>query len=127
MRIVLADDDSVIKGLIHGLLTDAYDVVAQFGDGETLVRRMGDYCPDVAIVDISMPGMSGIEATRQITKQCRKVKVIVLSVHDESAYVDAAFDAGARGYVLKFAAHSELIPAIEAVAADARYLSAQLR
>lgn len=126
-RIVLADDDGVILGLVRDLLSTDYDVVAQVSDGEALVRSVVEHCPDFAVVDVSMPVKSGIQATREITKSCRSVKVIMLSVHDELAYVDAAFEAGARGYVLKFAAYSELIPAIRAVATDGRYLSSRLR
>lgn len=127
MRVVLADDDSVIRSLIRSLLSETCDVVAQAGDGQTLVQRVSEHCPDIAVVDIAMPIMSGIEATRAILRTCNTVKVIMLSVHDERAYLDAAFEAGARGYVLKFAASKELIPAIEAVSANRRYVSTRLR
>lgn len=74
-----------------------------------------------------MPGMNGIEAARAIHRADAIVGIVILSVHDEPAYIQAAFDAGARGYVLKLAAESELIPAIEAVSADHFCVSTDLR
>lgn len=126
-RVIIAEDDAFILSVVSDMLANSYDVVAQVADGQSLVRIAGECSPDVAIVDISMPRLTGIEATREITENCKAVKVVILSVHDEPAYVDAAFEAGALAYVLKLAAGDELIPAIEAVRSNRRYLSARLR
>lgn len=126
-RIVVADDDRVILNLIQALLAGTYDIVAQVSDGGELLLKVAEQNPEIAIVDISMPSLNGIEATRALTATHAGVKVIMLSIHDEFAYVEAAFKAGALGYVLKLAAGRELIPAIESVASDRRYLSADLR
>jgi DNA-binding NarL/FixJ family response regulator len=126
-RLVLADDDSLILEMVEGLLKTRYDVVGRASDGLALLEEVRRHRPDVAIVDISMPKLSGIEATRRICHSPQEVKIVILSVHDDSAYVDAAFDAGAHAYVLKQAAEQELIPAIETVAAAGSYVSLRLR
>lgn len=127
LRVVLADDDRIILGLVRNLLADTYDVVGQAENGRTLVETVNAQHPDLAIVDVSMPGLSGIEATRKIVASDRHVRIILLSIHDEQAYVDAAFEAGASGYVLKISASTDLIPAIETVVSNGRYLSPRLR
>lgn len=127
LRVVLADDDRIILGLVRNLLAKTYDVVGQAEDGRTLVETVHTQSPDLAIIDVSMPGLSGIEATREIMASGRSVRVILLSIHNEQAYVDAAFEAGASGYVLKISASTDLIPAIETVRANGRYLSPRLR
>lgn len=127
MRVVVADDDPLILELIREMLSEACDVVAEAGDGQSLVDAVAQHAPDIAVVDVSMPGLNGIEATRLLRDQGRSVRVVMLSVHDQPAYVEAAFAAGARGYVLKFAANLELIQAIRAVASDRLYLSTELR
>lgn len=127
LRVVLADDDQIILGLVRNLLAEAYDVVGQAEDGRTLVETIHAQSPDLAVIDVSMPGLSGIEATREIMASGLGVRVILLSIHDEQAYVDAAFEAGASGYVLKLSASTDLIPAIETVRSNGRYLSPRLR
>jgi DNA-binding NarL/FixJ family response regulator len=127
LRVVLADDDRIILGLVRNLLAEAYDVVGQAEDGRKLVETVNAQQPDLAIIDVSMPGLSGIEATRAIRAADRGVRVILLSIHDEQAYVEAAFEAGASGYVLKISASTDLIPAIETVRSNGRYLSPRLR
>lgn len=126
-RLVLADDDPKILDMVGSLLGSHYDIVGRASDGQTLVDTVLRLSPDVAVVDISMPRLSGIEATRTIRASGGIVKIVILSVYDDSAYVEAAFDAGAHGYVLKLAAENELIPAIEAVATNGSYLSIGLR
>lgn len=125
---MLADDDPVILEMVARLLRSRYEIVGSASDGAALVDAVTEHCPDVAVVDISMPKLNGIEAARVISNSAdQKVKVIMLSVHDDPAYVEAAFEAGAHGYVLKQAAEQELIPAIETVFADGSYVSAGLR
>jgi DNA-binding NarL/FixJ family response regulator len=126
LRVLLADDDGEVASAVEALLGGDYEIVARVRDGQSLVREVGKLHPDVAIVDISMPLLNGIEATRRITSTSTGVKVIILTVHDEPAYVEAAFEAGARGYVLKFDARDELIPAIAAVTSSHSYRSLAL-
>ncbi|HEX9769250.1 MAG TPA: response regulator transcription factor, partial [Kiloniellales bacterium] len=113
LRIAIADDDPVILDQICSLLGTRYDVVARAADGRALVASVQELLPAVVVSDITMPEINGIEAARQITQTCPGVKVIMLSVHDDPVYVEAALEAGASGYVLKLGASSELIPAIE--------------
>ena len=87
--------------------------MARAANGRALVEAVQELSPAVVVSDITMPEINGIEAARQITQTCPGVKVIMLSVHDDPVYVEAALEAGASGYVLKLGASSELIPAIE--------------
>jgi DNA-binding NarL/FixJ family response regulator len=113
LRIAIADDDPVILDQIGSLLGTRYDVVARAANGRALVEAVEKFLPAVVVSDITMPEMNGIEAARRITQTCPGVKVIMLSVHDDPVYVEAALEAGASGYVLKLGASRELIPAIE--------------
>lgn len=126
-RIVLAEDDARMLDAITDLLHDRFEIVGRVSDGEALLQEVERQRPDVAVVDLSMPVLNGIEATRRIVASNPGVKVIILTVHEDSAYVEAAFQAGARGYVLKFEASSELIPAIAAVTGNGFYRSRRLR
>jgi DNA-binding NarL/FixJ family response regulator len=126
-RVVIADDEPAVRHEIERLVGRRYEVAATAPDGESLLRAIAIHAPDIAIVDISMPVMNGIRATESITERFPATRAIILSVHDDPIYVDSAFAAGARGYVLKLSAGSELIPAIEEVLAGRAYLSSALR
>jgi len=99
------------------------EVVAEVEDGRAAVKAASKGLPDVAVMDISMPGMNGVEATRQIKSAVPGTKVICLSMHAEAPFVTAALEAGASGYLLKECALSELVRAIHAVCANQAYLS----
>lgn len=114
-RVVIADDDPAVVHEIRDLLSSRFEVVATAANGLELVEAVREHSPDLVVTDLSMPGMNGIQAARRITGEWSGVKVVMLSVHDDSDYVDAAFDAGVSGYVLKLGAPQELIPAIEGV------------
>ena len=90
-------------------------MVARAENGHELLKLIEEHSPSVVVTDITMPEMDGIEATRRIAKKFPAVKVIVLSVHDDSAMIEGSFQAGAAGFVSKIAASNELIPAIESV------------
>ena len=122
VRVVLADDDDAILGQVERMLGPAFEIVARAPDGASLVESALETHPDLIITDISMPGMNGIRATRAILESSNP-KVIVLSVHHDRAYVDAAFDAGATGFVWKLSAVTELEPAVEAVLHGRPYVS----
>src|SRR5262249_23572844 len=115
VRVVIADDDPVILDQIGSLLQTSFDVVGRAANGRELLEAVQQLSPAVAVVDITMPELNGIEATRQITKANRTVKVVILSVLSDYAFVEAACDAGASGYVVKLHAFTDLIPAIEKV------------
>lgn len=112
VRILLADDHEPTLERIRRLLEPEFEIVGAVGDGETLLCSARDLTPDVVVVDVSMPGMSGIEAARRLRQDLPSVKVVFLSNHSEWAVVSAALAAGACGYVVKLWAAEELAPAI---------------
>ena len=122
-RLLLADDHRIIMEGLKSLLEPEFELVGMVEDGRTLIEAAGLLNPDVIVADISMPGINGIEAVRQIMTACGDVKVVILTMHADSAYAAAAIDAGATGYVLKHAAASELITAVRAVLRGETYLS----
>ena len=125
IRIVLADDHAILREGIRALLEDQHDmlVVGEAADGRKAVELARTLKPDVVVMDIGMPLLNGLEATRQIKHDCPDVAVLVLTMHDNEEYVSQLLAAGASGYVLKRAASSELVTAIRAVATGQSYLS----
>jgi DNA-binding NarL/FixJ family response regulator len=117
MRVLIADDHGIVRSGLRKLLEseDGIEVVAEAGDGVEARDRALEVRPDLAILDVKMPGMNGLEATRAIRETAPDVSVLVLSMHDEDRYLFEALKAGASGYVLKRAADRELIEAIRAV------------
>ena len=117
IRILLADDHVLVRQGTRELLEqeDDMEVVAEAGDGEDAVRQAINQRPDVAIMDISMPKLNGIEATRQIKASHPSTAVLVLSAYDDDQYIFALLEAGAAGYLLKDVQASELIQAVRAV------------
>ncbi len=98
-------------------------VVAEADNGRTVLRQVQELSPDLVIMDISMPGLNGIEATRQIIADCPRIKVIALSMHSDSLFVTNMLKAGASGYLLKDCALGELVTAIRTVVGQKTYLS----
>lgn len=125
LRVLLGDDHTVLRQGLRKILEDRRDwhVVAEAANGRDAVREAMALNPDVAVLDIGMPLLNGIEATRQIARRAPSVRVVILSMHSEQAYVTQAVQAGARGYILKESAASELIEAIGAVAAGKTFFS----
>jgi DNA-binding NarL/FixJ family response regulator len=117
IRVVLADDHAVVRKGIRDFLEEEGDirVVAEAADGEQAVELVADHEPDVAVLDIQMPGMTGIEATRRIKAGFPKVRVLILSAYDDDPYIFALLQAGASGYVLKTAESAELVQAVRTV------------
>ena len=116
-RILIADDHGVLRAGLYALLAAEpdLDVVAEASSGESAVRLAGELQPDIILMDVSMPDMTGIEATRQISQLTPVCKVLILTVHEDNVLVREAIEAGASGYILKRAVKSELIGAIQAV------------
>ncbi len=117
IRILLADDHKILREGIRSLLEDHTDmvVVGEAEDGRTAVQMAGELQPDVVVMDIGMPLLNGLEATRQIKRDYPNVKILILTVHDNEEYIRQVLAAGALGYVLKYAAASELFLAIRCV------------
>ena len=125
IRILLADDHSLVRKGLRLLLEsqEGVAVVGEASDGREAVRLTSELQPDIAILDIAMPNLNGIEAAAQITKGCPAVRVIILSMHSDESYVVRALDAGARGYLLKDSAEDDLVQAIRTVAQGRPYFS----
>ncbi|MAE67208.1 MAG: DNA-binding response regulator [Phycisphaeraceae bacterium] len=124
-RIILADDHKIMRAGLRSLLEKQHDlqVIGEAEDGRTAVEMARDHAPDLVIMDIGMPGLNGIEATRQILSELPDVKVLALSMHSRAQFVGRMLEAGASGYLLKDSAYEELIDAIRAVCANRTFLS----
>lgn len=125
IKVLLADDHGMFREGIRALLErhDDIEVVAEADDGRTAVRMARKLKPDVVVMDISMPDTNGVEATRQICRRSRRVKVIALSMHSDKRFVARMLEAGAAGYLLKDCAFDELVQAVRAVVEGHRCLS----
>jgi two-component system, NarL family, response regulator NreC len=124
IRILVVDDHAVVRSGL-GMLLDAeedLEVVGEAGDARSAVFKARELKPDVVLMDVVMPGQSGLEVTPRILKDVPSAKVLVLSMQDDPSYVREAFAAGASGYVLKEAADAEVVAAVREVAAGARYV-----
>ncbi|MBI4538267.1 MAG: response regulator transcription factor [Gemmatimonadetes bacterium] len=124
IRIVLVDDHAVLRAGLRALLDAEPDmvVVGEAGTGEDAVEMASAVRPDVVVMDLSMPGMGGLEATRTITRDIPGVSVLVLTMHEEEDYLLAVLDAGGSGYVTKSGADRDLTRAIRTVAGDEVFL-----
>ena len=125
VRILLGDDHTLVRNGLRKILQERseWEVVAEAGDGREAVREALALEPDVAVLDISMPLLSGIEATRQIKRRLPAVRILILSMHASEAYIIQALTAGANGYLLKDSADRELLQGVTAVASGKSYFS----
>jgi len=128
MRILLVDDHRMMREGLRAILekNDAISVVGEAASGREAVRLAQEKRPDVVVMDVAMPDMNGIEATRAIRAARPETKVVALSNHADRRYVQAILDAGASGYVLKANAYDELLRAVEAAARGRKYLCAEV-
>jgi DNA-binding NarL/FixJ family response regulator len=128
ITVLLADDHAMVRDGLRYILEAAGDIqiIAVASNGKEAVAQALVNCPNVAIIDISMPVMDGIEATKQILEVCPHTRIVTLSMYHTGEYVHRALRAGAIGYVLKDAAGNELVKAVRSLHAGQRYLSPQV-
>lgn len=124
IRVLIVDDHAILREGMRSLLALQKDieVVGEAADGAGALSKVAELSPDVALMDIAMPGMDGIEATRRITQTSPKTKVLVLTQHDNKEYIFSMLQAGAAGYVLKRAGGAEVIAAIRGVHEEGAFL-----
>ena len=125
IRVLLAEDHTIVRKGLRALLEPAADVevIAEAADGREAVAKVGELRPDVVVMDITMPRLNGLEATRQITNLYPTVKIIILSMHNTKEYIFQTLQAGAAGYLIKDAAPAELETAIHEAFKGNMYLS----
>lgn len=128
VHILLADDHEVVRKGLRALLETqpGWKVIAEATDGREAVDKAQSMHPDVAIVDIGMPSLNGLEATRQIVKKVPRTRVLVLTMHDTNPLIQQVVKAGARGYVLKSDVASDLVSAVEALCRDQTFFTSKV-
>ncbi len=124
IRVALVDDHPVVLAGVGALLRTAPEIelVGEAADGKTALRMITDSRPDIAVIDISLPDMNGIELASRLAESIPAVRVLALSVHEDRAYVQQLLQAGVKGYLLKRSAAEELLRAVRAIAAGDMYL-----
>jgi two-component system, NarL family, invasion response regulator UvrY len=127
IKVLLADDHSIVRAGLRRIVEESGDmeVVAEAADGRGAVSQARQHRPDVAVLDISMPELDGLEVAAQLNGEMPDLPVIILTMHDEDQYVVRAIEAGAMGYITKKSAPEQLVRAIRKVRAGHRYLSAE--
>lgn len=128
IKVLIADDHAVVRDGLQALLArgEDFQVVGIAGNGRDVIELAQRTHPDVVVMDIGMPELDGVAATRHLREKCPQSRVLILSMHLSSEHVVRALHAGAHGYVLKESAGEEVVEAIRAVAANRRYLSHQI-
>jgi len=125
LRLFLADDHEIVRFGLRNLLESQFgwSVVGEAGDGKEAVEKVFLLEPDIALLDISMPGMNGLDAARQILGRGGRTKILILSVHDSQDVIQQVLDSGARGYVLKSDAMRDLIAAVHALRSNKTFFT----
>ncbi len=125
IKILLADDHSIVREGLRRIIEEAGDmkVVAEASNGQDAIRQAQDTPPDVAVIDISMPGMDGLEVIAQLHSYYPNLPILVLTMHEEEQYVIRAISSGAMGYVTKRSAPEDLVKAIRKIYSGGRFLS----
>ncbi len=122
-RVLVADDLESVQAAVADLLRGSFDVIGTVSDGKSAVDEILLLQPDLVVLDISMPGMTGIEVTMELKNHTNKTKVIFLTVHEDSRIIAACLSAGAVGYVVKELMDSDLIPAMNEALAGRVFVS----
>ena len=125
IKVLLADDHSIVRAGLRRLVEESGDlvVVAEAADGREAIQKAQESQPDVAVIDLTMPGLDGLEVISQLCLYCPKLPILVLTMHEEEQFVVRSLEAGARGYLTKQSAPEQLVKAIRKVHAGGRYLS----
>ncbi len=125
IRVILADDHNILRAGLKSLLRDSenVEVIAESENGRDTVARARELKPDIVVMDVAMPDMNGVDATRKIAQLAPQVRVLALSSHNDGAFVKGMLEAGARGYLLKDAATEELLIALDSVHKGRIYVS----
>jgi len=125
IRVLLADDHSIVRDGLRRIVEESgnMEVVAEADDGHEAIQKTRDHTPDVVVVDISMPGLDGLEVISRLSTDFPDLPILVLTMHEEEQYVVRAIEAGAKGYLTKKSAPEQLVTAIRKVYEGARYLT----
>jgi DNA-binding NarL/FixJ family response regulator len=125
MRVVIADDHPIFRqGLINVIQEDgSFEIVGEASDGDKALRLIENLAPDIAILDISMPGMTGLELAKKARTRDLSASIVVMTMYDDESYLDEAMEAGVMGYLLKDNAATDLINCLKTIAAGRRYVS----
>lgn len=125
IKVLLADDHSIVRAGLRRIIEEAGDmeVVFEASDGREAIEKVRLTSPDVAVVDISMPGLDGLEVISRLQNESPELPILILTMHEEEQYVIRSISAGARGYITKRSAPEQLVNAIRQVFAGGRYLS----
>jgi DNA-binding NarL/FixJ family response regulator len=122
-RVLLADDLAQVLSAVTALLNDQFEIVAKVMDGRSALDETIALAPDLVVLDISMPGLSGIEVARELKKRGSKARIVFLTVHQDSDILATCFAAGGLGYVAKVLMQTDLIPAMNEAMADRPFVS----
>ena len=125
IKVLLADDHSIVRAGLRRIVEESGDmeVIAEAADGREAIQQAHEQLPDVAVVDISMPGLDGLEVISQLRNYYPKLPILILTMHEEGQYVVRAIEAGAMGYITKQSAPEQLVKAIRKVYTGSRYLT----
>jgi DNA-binding NarL/FixJ family response regulator len=126
-RVLLADDHQTMLARVRSILSKDFEVVGTVANGREAVAEVRRLDPDVLVIDISMPVLDGLQAASQLRHKSSRTKIVFLTVHDDQDYVDAAFAAGASGYVTKSHVTSDLVPAIREALVGSTYISKSIK
>lgn len=128
IRIMLVDDHAVVRAGVRRLLEqdNRFLVVAECDSGERAYQQFGEHMPDIAIIDLSMPGMGGLEAINRIIARYPAAKLLVLSMHENAAFASQALKAGAKGYLSKSSLAEELVNALDSIVKGQTYINASI-
>ena len=128
LRVLVADDHEIVRKGLCSIVDEQpdWEIAGEASDGREAVDKAKALRPDVSVVDVSMPGLNGLEATRQILRHDAEAKVLILTMHESDLLIREVLDAGARGYLLKSDASRELVAAVEAIRHNKTYFTARV-
>ena len=122
-RVIVADDLALVLSAVSALLQESFDIVAMVSDGQAALEAILEHEPELAVLDISMPGMSGIEVARELKRRRNKARIVFLTVHEDTDILATCLAAGGLGYVVKVHMETDLIPAMNEALAGREFVS----